>query len=226
MSDWIDFVTEATMHTPSSGGSLTREQFLLREIRIVARLRADGVPDEEIVARAKEENIFQYPTVKMATNIARVCLKRLDNLAQPSLQLLLAEGEGTYEEAAQCNLYAMARSYRLMRAFLADELAEHYRTFDYQLSRMDINAFFTRLRMRDTEADSWTDATFVKLSQVLRKSLAEAGMLASSDSEDLLPVLLEERVKQGILANGDADLLPAFNCMEALYATDDGGTAW
>ena len=111
-----------------------------------------------------------------------------------------------------------------MRAFLADELAEHYRTFDYQLSRMDINAFFTRLRMRDTEADSWTDATFVKLSQVLRKSLAEAGMLASS--EDLLPVLLEERVKQGILANGDEDLLPAFNCMDALYAESDGGEAW
>lgn len=219
-------MASGTAHTPSSGGSLTREQFLLREIRIVARLRADGVSDEEIIARAKDENIFQYPTLKMASNIARVCLRRLDNLSQPSLQLLLAEGEGTYEEAAQCNLYAMARSYRLMRAFLADELAEHYRTFDYQLSRMDINAFFTRLRMRDAEADSWTDATFVKLSQVLRKSLAEAGMLASSDSEDLLPVLLEERVKQGILANGDVDLLPAFNCMEALYATDDGGATW
>lgn len=219
-------MASGTAHIPSSGGSLTREQFLLREIRIVARLRADGISDEEIVARAKDENIFQYPTLKMATNIARVCLKRLDNLAQPSLQLLLAEGEGTYEEAAQCNLYAMARSYRLMRAFLADELADHYRTFNYQLSRMDINSFFTRLRMYDAEADGWTDATFVKLSQVLRKSLAEAGMLASSDSEDLLPVLLEERVKQGILANGDEDLLPAFNCMDALYAESDGGEAW
>ena len=94
-------MASGTAHTPSSGGSLTREQFLLREIRIVARLRADGVSDEEIVARAKDENIFQYPTLKMASNIARVCLKRLDNLSHPSLQLLLAEGEGTYEEAAQ-----------------------------------------------------------------------------------------------------------------------------
>lgn len=224
MSDWIEFMTEATMHTPSSGGSLTREQFLLREIRIVARLRADGVPDDEIVARAKEENIFQYPTVKMATNIARVCLKRLDLLAQPDLQLLLAEGEGSFDEAAQCNLYAMARSYRLMRSFLEDEVGEHYATLNFNLTRADINAFFTRLRTRDEEAAQWTDATFVKLSQVLRKSLAGAGMLASSDSEELLPILLSERVKRGIIANGDGSLLRSFGCMD-WSASVEGGAA-
>ena len=56
--------------------SITREQYLLREApRIVASLRLEGVPDAEIAARVKDENLFQYPTVRMASDIARVCLQ-------------------------------------------------------------------------------------------------------------------------------------------------------
>ena len=43
----------------SLGGVLTREQFLLPEMRIVAALRLDGVSDDDIIARVKHDNLFQ-----------------------------------------------------------------------------------------------------------------------------------------------------------------------
>lgn len=142
----------------------------------------------------------------------------LDN---SGLAELLAEGEGSTEEAAQCNLYAMARTYRLMRRFLTDEVGTRYRTLDYSLSRMDMNAFFTRLAVEDPKVAEWSDGTVSKLKTVLRSSLAQAGMLADAKSEELLPVYLCSRVREGVVANGDLDLLPAFNCMDA-YLAEEG----
>ena len=71
---------------PASGGSLTREQFLLSEIRKVASLREQGVSDSDIIDLAKAQNIFQYPTLRVVENIAKVCLRRLNMLEQPQLQ--------------------------------------------------------------------------------------------------------------------------------------------
>ena len=75
---------------PASGGSLTREQFLLSEIRKVASLREQGVSDSNIIDLAKTQNIFQYPTLRVVENIAKVCLRRLNMLEQPQLQAMLA----------------------------------------------------------------------------------------------------------------------------------------
>ena len=60
---------------PSLGtyqGGLTAEQFLFSEIRIVSKLYLNGMGTEEIVQRAKEENLFQYPTER---EISPLCLR-------------------------------------------------------------------------------------------------------------------------------------------------------
>lgn len=65
------------MGTPKisfGGGSLTREQFLLREMHIVAGLRLRGEQDDDIVERVRRENLFQYGTERMlADRAAYVC---------------------------------------------------------------------------------------------------------------------------------------------------------
>ena len=198
-----------------SGGALTREQFLLRETRIVARMRLDGATDEEILEQAVTQNIFQFPTARQLRQIAIACLARLDALDNPDLARLMAQGEGTPEEAAQCNLYAMARTYRLMRKFLVEEIGVRYRTLSYRFSYMDMNVFFTRLSVEDSKVAGWSEGTVKKLKTVLRSSLAQAGILSDAKSETLQLMYLSPRVRDGIIANGDADLLPAFNCMDA-----------
>ena len=52
------------------GACITREQFLLRETRVVARLRAQGLTDDQVVNRVTTENLIQYPTDHMVRNIA------------------------------------------------------------------------------------------------------------------------------------------------------------
>ncbi len=67
------------------GGSLTREQFLLREIRIVAALRLQGLTDADIMARVEEQNLFQYPNTTDIRRITRACLYRLTRSTQACL---------------------------------------------------------------------------------------------------------------------------------------------
>lgn len=202
-------------------GQLTREQFLLREIRLVARLRLEGFSDEEILARSVNDNLFQYPTTRQSRRIAMVCLARLDNIGQPDLERLLAQGEGAHEDAAQCNLYAMARTYRLVRQFLTEEIGTRYRTFNFTFGRIDMNAFFTRLAMEDERVAGWSEGTVSKLKTVIRSSLAQAGILSDASSEALIPIYLSPRLRNGIVANGDEDLLPAFNCMDVYRFADE-----
>lgn len=206
-----------------TGGSLTREQFLLRELRIVATLRSSGSSDDEIVRRAVSENLFQFPTTRQSERIARACLRRLDALERPDLVTLVADaphGGGDSDQAAQCCLYAIARQYALMRVFLVEEVALRYRTLDDELTPEDINAFFTGLVARSDLVASWAPSTIAKLKTVIRSSLAHAGMLASSRSAKLIPIVLDSTVRDGMVANGDADLLPAFNCFDA--CADEG----
>lgn len=71
------------MATPAKkirGGALTREQFLLPEMRIVASLRQQRADDAAIVDRVKSENLFHCPTERVLSNRAGVCLRRLDAL--------------------------------------------------------------------------------------------------------------------------------------------------
>ena len=213
------------------GGTLTREKFLLDEIRIVATLRESGVSDADIIRKASEDNIFQYPTTRESAGMACACLHRLDALACPELAGLLAEGRGSFDQAAQINLYAIACAYRLMREFLVEEVALRYRTLDFELTAADVNAFFTRVRARDEGVASWSEATFIKLRGVLRGSLVKAGLMRSVASSELLPFAIDPALERAMVAKGDFDLLPAFDCMRfdacdsSVNAGSEGGVA-
>ncbi len=194
--------------------AVTREQFLMREVRIVARLRLEGDADEEIVDRAADENVFQYPTASMRANIARACLFRLNALgaAGPEVVRIIALGEQT--QASQANLYAMARAYDIVWEFLTRVVGLRYATLDYSLTAGDINVFLADMQADVPEYAAWSPSTLVKTRQVLRSALIHAGNLAGPRSEELVPVFLDPEVECAIRRNGDVWLLPAFNCME------------
>ena len=42
--------------------NLCNEQFLFYEMRTVAKLMVEGLSEDEIITRVKEENLFQKPT--------------------------------------------------------------------------------------------------------------------------------------------------------------------
>ena len=74
-------------------GALTREQFMLQEMRITARLKLEGLIDQDIIVKVYEDNLFQYPTEREIKSKCRACLKRLDCIADmPYVLDVLANG--------------------------------------------------------------------------------------------------------------------------------------
>ena len=209
------------------GGVLTREQFLLAEMRIVAALRLQGVDDDAIAQRVKRENLFQYPTERMLANRARVCTCRLDALV-PTEGECAARGinpqaaadaasaitrfiaEGPHDQAAQANMYAMMCRYDIVREFMLVEIAERMMAFDYTLTAADLDAFMVRFQMQYADAASWSDATVKRIKGTLRGCLKEAGLIAGPRSTTLTPLFIDADLQAAIEALGDVAVIPAF----------------
>ena len=88
-------------------GSLTAEQFLFYEIRIAAKYYVSGLKIDEAIERIKKDNLFQYPTERQVSRLARACYKRLDALGNEQLVHELASAPN--DIAKQINLYAVMR---------------------------------------------------------------------------------------------------------------------
>ena len=191
-------------------GTLTAEQFLFYEMRIVSKQYLEGKMIEEIIEYIKRDNLFQYPTERMITRIARACHKRLVALGNEKLVYEVANAP--VDVAKQINLYAMMRYNRLVREFMEGLIGEKYRQQDFSFTKKDINVFFSRLQEQNDDVAAWSDQTIAKLKQVLTKCLVETQMLDSVKDTTLNPILISAELEAGIRENNDLTALPAFNC--------------
>lgn len=191
--------------------TITREQFLFHEMRIVARLIKEGKSDEQIIQEVTDNNLFQYPTERMIKNITQVCLNRFNKANSQELIDIVANDSA--DAAKQACLFLMMNYYRLVWEFMITVIGEKYRTKDTSFTKMDLNSFFTRLQEQNDVVASWSDATIGKCKQVLKKTLVENGYLDNSRSEVLNPVLLDFRVKEAIEDSNNKEALIAFGCM-------------
>ena len=191
--------------------TITREQFLFHEMRIVARLIKEGKSDEQIIQEVTDNNLFQYPTERMIKNITQVCLNRFNKANSQGLIDIVANDSA--DAAKQACLFLMMNYYRLVWEFMITVIGEKYRTKDTSFTKVDINSFFTRLQEQNDTVASWSDATISKCKQVLKKTLVENGYLDNSRSEVLNPVLLDLRVKEAIEDTNNKEALIAFGCL-------------
>jgi len=191
-------------------GCLTAEQFLFYEMRIVSKLYLEGKPIDVIVEYVKRDNLFQYPTERSVSRLARACYKRVSALGNENL--VWAVANAPVETAKQINLYAMMRSYRLVREYMVGLIGEKYRQHDFSYAKMDVNVFFSDLQEQNDEAAAWSEQTVTKLKQVLTKCLVETKMLDSVKSTTLNPIFISAELETGIRENKDLTALAAFNC--------------
>lgn len=191
-------------------GGLTREQFLLFEIRIVASLMLQGFTRNEILEKIKKENLFQFPTERMISSIAGTCFRRIDALESETLVYHLANAPAEVEK--QINLYAIMKYNRIVWDFMTTVIAEKFRTQEFEFSKKDLNIFFFRLREQNDAVASWSDGTISKIKQVLTKSLVECDYLDSTRATELNMVSIVPELEDEIRANNDTAALAAFNC--------------
>ena len=196
--------------TNAYNGSLTREQFLFYETRIVAALTLQGLDRREIAEKVRDENLFQFPTERMITSILGTCLRRLDALESEALVYHLAYAPA--EVAKQINLYAMMKYNRLVWDFMTTVIGEKYRTQEFEFSQKDLNLFFFRLQEQNDTVASWSDSTVKKIKQVLTKTLLECAYLDSLRATQLNPIAIAPELEDEIRAGKDLSALSAFNC--------------
>ena len=196
--------------TMSYNGSLTAEQFLFYEMRILSKQYLEQKSMEEILASIKRDNLFQYPTERMVRRIARACYKRL--VALDNEKLVYEVANAPLEVAKQINLYAMMRYNRLVREFMEGLIGEKYRQQDFSYTKKDINVFFSRLQEQNDDVATWSEQTIKKLKQVLTKCLVETGMLDNVKDTTLNPVFISSELETGIRENKDLTALAGFNC--------------
>lgn len=190
--------------------SLTREPFLFYEMRTTAKLMVEGLSDKEIIQRISEENLFQYPTEKTVKRIATGCLKRLKGMEDESLVTAIANQPS--DVAKQICLYALMKQSRLVWEFMLTVIGEKYRLKDSSFGKIDLNTFFMRLQEQDDAVAGWSDTTITKLKQILARVLVENEYLDDIRADHLNPVWLHPVLENVIRSNGDAAVLPAFNC--------------
>lgn len=191
-------------------GTLTAEQFLYYEMRIVSRLYLEGKKLDEIIECIQRDNLFQFPTERMIYRIASACYKRIIALDNPTLVYEIANAP--IDVAKQINLYSMMCYNRLVREFMEGLIGEKYRQQDYSYTRKDINIFFTRLQEQHDDVAAWSDKTIGKLKQVLTKCLIETEMLNTVKDTTLNPIFISAELETGIRENNDLTALAAFNC--------------
>lgn len=199
-------------------GTITREKWLARETRIVARLMLDdGLVDaQELVAHVHEYNAFQYPTERELKSIAKACIRRIAAVSQDTaLVARTAEllAHGTADQLRQANLYAMMCDNRLVWEFMLNVVGDKYRRLDYSLHAYEIAAFVEGLRAQSEAVDGWSDATRNRIRQALANCIIECGMYNRRE-ETLQPFLIDFELSQIIRANGDARALAALGIAE------------
>ncbi len=191
-------------------GALTREQFLFYEMRTVATLSIKGLSKEQMLDEIKEENLFQFPTERMITSIARACFKRIEALESDTLVYQLAKAPA--EVAKQINLYSMMKYNRVVWDFMTTVVGEKYRTQEFDFSKKDLNVFFFMLQEQNDVVASWSETTINKIKQVLTRSLVECEYIDSISATTLNMISICPELEDEIRASNDLAALPAFNC--------------
>ena len=192
--------------------SLTREPFMYYEMKITAKLLEKGLSEKEAIEKIFKENLYQYPTERSLKMRARACIKRLNALGDEELVSWIINRP--LDISRQVCLYAMMKDSRLVWEFMITVIGEKYRTRNFSYSRMDLNVFFTRLQEQNDTVASWSDSTINKLKSVFASLLKENGYIDKTSSKRLNEVLLDYKLKDKIIENGDATCLPAFNYFE------------
>lgn len=200
-----------TNNSPYMGsGQLTREQFYFFEMRETAKLVLKGLTDEEIIQKAVDENIYQFPTEKTIKTAARTCLSRLRSMDSAALtEALVNKGSDT---AKQICLYAMMRHYRLVRDFFVSVIGGKFLQQDYTYHRRDIVIFLAQLAEQDDYVGGWSESTIKKITAVLSRILIETGYIEGSKATSIETILIDPLLEDEMRKAGEEDLLKAFHC--------------
>lgn len=168
------------------GGSL-----MVRESRIVAELLLAGVDDATWKAVILDENRLQKARPATARRMAQAIRKRLERLEPPFWRALYDGDDQLATQVAFCA--ALSRNLLLLE-FLETVMADAFVTQVERLEPYQWDDFLADRTFRDPAISGWTDSSRRKMGQVAFRMFSEVGLMESSRSRRLRPLMLRPEV--------------------------------
>ena len=121
--------------------SLTSEPFLYEETKKVLRLKLSGITDEEIRRRVVEENLLSYKSIKQASRLLPVILKRIVFLDSYLADVLV---NGNECDSKMIALFLVMKNNLLFQRFVEEVYMNKIRSKESSISKVDVNDFFIK----------------------------------------------------------------------------------
>jgi hypothetical protein len=136
----------------------------LAEKMVNEGLSLDELKPEDVGKERAKTNKRQFREMK----------NRLATLSDDEINHLV---RASYEEQRLLSMVAFARAYRFFYDFVTDVVAEKVALFNFTLTDMDYNVFFSRVAADHPEAEKLTSLTQKKVRQYTFKVLEQAGLI-------------------------------------------------
>lgn len=153
--------------------------------------------------RLMSEGISSFPKLASQTRVLREVFDRIGHLTDAE-RIYLIEVADRLEQQALVWL-AVCRTYRFVKEFAVEVVAERYQSWRFDLGLEVFDRFLAEKAESDQGLAKLSPSTCAKLRQVLFRIMRESELL--SDDGKIQPVWLSVRMKALIEETNPADLL-------------------
>lgn len=191
-------------------GEIVAGSLLVNESRKVANLLLRGLDEKEFYAEVMVDNVLQKRSPASAKRQSKLIRNRLLPLHRDFWAMIRDE---SHEQAVQTLLAASIAHSRLLGDFINQVIQLRIKTFQKQVTYREWDNFFEECKHRDASVATWAESTTKKVRQVVFRILAEAKIIDSTRSLNLIPFSLLPEVK-GLLEKHQQNY--ALQCLEAI----------
>ena len=161
---------------------LTGNQFLYNEFKVVCNLLSLGLNKKEAEERIKNENLFEYRSLKSIGKHITAVWERANYLDETLLKMVL---EQPNEIGRIINLYAILKYDLLFLEFMEEVISEKFYTHQLELTRPDISNFFSVKSEQSEIVSGFKEATLKRLRLAYIEILTGAGYIIKNDKMEL-----------------------------------------
>lgn len=185
--------------------SLTGAGFRLYEFKVTVSLIEEGLTDDEIRRKVFEEDLFQQKASSTTRSFPYI-LKRARALDNPLRKYVLEESN---QMAKQINFYAIMKTDLLFYEFMDEVIKNKLQNNDLVYEKKDINIFFNEKADENEKLANWSESTLKRLKSSYNRLLLEMGYLIKLSSSDLIPVQMDDLLREYLIKIGGKEYVEA-----------------
>ncbi len=196
------------MPKPQYKGDIVAGSLLVKESRKVADLLIQGYRDKALIEEILQDNILQKRSLVTARRQTRLIRDRLLPFDQ---DFWLMVRDATHEQTTQVLLCAAIKHSRLLGDFIRQVIHTQITIYKTSVSTRDWDQFFEQCELAQPSLAAWSASTRTKIRQVIFRMLAEAKIIDSTRTKNLLPFSLLPEIRTYLIKNNEDSIL---HCLE------------